>query len=199
MQVDPIKPTLKAPVSKRLKLYYNEPPSIFAFEFNLRRYTEVANLSREVLQLENKFTLDVPAATAAAAASASAAAAAASASAAAQGDDSGKPSAAAGGEAGTKSSTGEGAAAAAAAATAAADAAADAEAAGVVGLPYDYAAKSEGGGRAHEDTAGEEEEGRKAGGEIVTLLASWISDQSSMLGLVFGGLMRIWPWWAGAG
>jgi len=38
VQVDPIKPTLKAPGSKRLKLECDEPLSHFAFNFNLRRY-----------------------------------------------------------------------------------------------------------------------------------------------------------------
>jgi len=38
VQVDPIKPTLKAPVNKRLKLEYDELLSRFAFKFNLRRY-----------------------------------------------------------------------------------------------------------------------------------------------------------------
>ena len=38
VQVDPIKPTLKAPGTKRLKLKYVEPFSNFAFKFNLRRY-----------------------------------------------------------------------------------------------------------------------------------------------------------------
>jgi hypothetical protein len=41
MQVDPIKPTLKAPGTKRLKLKYYSLPSSFAFKFNLRRYTKV--------------------------------------------------------------------------------------------------------------------------------------------------------------
>ena len=40
MQVDPIKPMLKAPRIKRLKLKYDEPPSNCAFKFNVRRYTE---------------------------------------------------------------------------------------------------------------------------------------------------------------
>ena len=40
MQVDPIKPTLKAPGTKRLKLQYDEPLSSFAFKFNLRRYNQ---------------------------------------------------------------------------------------------------------------------------------------------------------------
>jgi hypothetical protein len=39
VQVEPIKPTLKAPGSKRLKLKYDKPHSSFAFKFNLRRYT----------------------------------------------------------------------------------------------------------------------------------------------------------------
>jgi hypothetical protein len=34
MQVDPIKPTLEAPVSKRLMLECDEPPSHFAFKFS---------------------------------------------------------------------------------------------------------------------------------------------------------------------
>jgi hypothetical protein len=38
VQVDPIKPTLKAPGTKRLNLQYDELLSIFAFKFNLRRY-----------------------------------------------------------------------------------------------------------------------------------------------------------------
>jgi len=38
VQVDPIKPTLKAPATECLKLKYDKPLSIFAFEFNLRRY-----------------------------------------------------------------------------------------------------------------------------------------------------------------
>ena len=40
VQVDPIKPTLKAPGTQRLKPYYGEPPSNFAFKFNLRHYNE---------------------------------------------------------------------------------------------------------------------------------------------------------------
>ena len=38
MQVVPIKTTLNAPGTKHLKLKYDEPPSNFAFKFNLRRY-----------------------------------------------------------------------------------------------------------------------------------------------------------------
>ena len=44
VQVAPIKPTLKAPGclgTKRLKLKCGEPPSNFAFNFKLRRYTKV--------------------------------------------------------------------------------------------------------------------------------------------------------------
>jgi len=39
VQVDPIKPTLTAPGTKRLKLKYDKPLSSFAFNFNLRRYS----------------------------------------------------------------------------------------------------------------------------------------------------------------
>ena len=39
MQVDPIKPTLIAPGLKLLKLKCNEPPSNFAFKFDLHHYT----------------------------------------------------------------------------------------------------------------------------------------------------------------
>jgi hypothetical protein len=39
VQVDPIKPTLKAPGTKRLKLKYDEPLLSFGFKFKLRRYT----------------------------------------------------------------------------------------------------------------------------------------------------------------
>ena len=44
MQVDPIKPKMNAPGTKRLKLKSDEPLSSFAFEFNLRRYIQ-ANLT----------------------------------------------------------------------------------------------------------------------------------------------------------
>jgi len=39
MQVDPIKPTVKASGTKRLKLICDGPLSNFAFKFTLRRYT----------------------------------------------------------------------------------------------------------------------------------------------------------------
>ena len=44
MQVDPIKPTLKAPGTKRLTLNCDTLLSISAFKFNLRRYPEEADL-----------------------------------------------------------------------------------------------------------------------------------------------------------
>jgi len=40
VQIDPIKPTLKAPGIKLLKLKCDDPRSNFAFTFNLRRYTQ---------------------------------------------------------------------------------------------------------------------------------------------------------------
>ena len=40
MQVVPMKPTLKAPETTRLKLECDEPLPNFAFNFNLRRYSE---------------------------------------------------------------------------------------------------------------------------------------------------------------
>ena len=39
VQVDPIKPTLKAPGTERLKLKHDVPPLNFAFNLKLRRYT----------------------------------------------------------------------------------------------------------------------------------------------------------------
>ena len=39
VQVEPIKPTLKAPGSKRLKLEHEKTLSNFAFKLNLRRYS----------------------------------------------------------------------------------------------------------------------------------------------------------------
>jgi hypothetical protein len=41
VQVDPINPTVKAPGTKRWKLRYDEPPSNFAFKFNVHHYTMV--------------------------------------------------------------------------------------------------------------------------------------------------------------
>ena len=42
MQIDPFKPTLKAPGIRRLNLKYDDLLSSFAFNFNLRRYNEDA-------------------------------------------------------------------------------------------------------------------------------------------------------------
>jgi hypothetical protein len=44
VQVDPIKPKLKAPGTKRLQLKCDEPLSSSAFKFNLRRYNVVSNI-----------------------------------------------------------------------------------------------------------------------------------------------------------
>jgi hypothetical protein len=49
--VDPIKPTLKAPETKRLKLKYDELLSPFAFNFNLRRYSTASNAAHLLLEL----------------------------------------------------------------------------------------------------------------------------------------------------
>ena len=51
MQVDPIKPTLKAPGLKRLKLKCDKLLSTFALKFNLLRYSEAvetANLAETI-------------------------------------------------------------------------------------------------------------------------------------------------------
>jgi hypothetical protein len=45
VQVDPLKPMMKAPRTKHLKPYYDEPPSNFAFKFNMRRYNAAAAMS----------------------------------------------------------------------------------------------------------------------------------------------------------
>jgi len=47
VQVDPIKPMLKAPGTKRLQLKYDVPLSNFAFKSNLRRYNLCASASAE--------------------------------------------------------------------------------------------------------------------------------------------------------
>jgi len=44
VQVDPMKPTLKLPGAKRLKLKHHDPVSNFAREFNLRRDTKAQML-----------------------------------------------------------------------------------------------------------------------------------------------------------
>ena len=45
MQVDPVKPTVKAPEIKLLKLNYGKALSEFGFEINLRRYSKGAAYS----------------------------------------------------------------------------------------------------------------------------------------------------------
>ena len=49
MQVDPIKPTLKAPGIKLLKLEYDKPLSSFGFKIILRRYVKGVPLSITIL------------------------------------------------------------------------------------------------------------------------------------------------------
>ena len=46
VQVDPIKPTLKAPGTKRLKLKRVDPLSSFGFKFNLHRYIKAENIGQ---------------------------------------------------------------------------------------------------------------------------------------------------------
>jgi len=48
VQVDPIKPALKAPGINRLKLEFDKPLSNFAFKFSLRRYAAVAAAAAHV-------------------------------------------------------------------------------------------------------------------------------------------------------
>jgi hypothetical protein len=47
MQVDPIKTTLKPRGTTHLKLGHDEPPSHFAFKFNLRQYSMDASSAAE--------------------------------------------------------------------------------------------------------------------------------------------------------
>jgi hypothetical protein len=54
VQVDPIKPKSKAPVSKSLKLKCDELLSNVAFKFNLRRYTEGAARALLALACERR-------------------------------------------------------------------------------------------------------------------------------------------------
>jgi hypothetical protein len=61
VQVDPIKPKLKMPRSKRLKLNCDVLLSTSAFKFNLRRFTKEAVLWLQTLEvLENQLTLARP-------------------------------------------------------------------------------------------------------------------------------------------
>jgi hypothetical protein len=46
MQVDPVKPKLKPPGTKRLNLIYDEPLSHFAFKFHMRRHGKAATRER---------------------------------------------------------------------------------------------------------------------------------------------------------
>ena len=75
MQVDPIKPTLKAPGTKRLKLKYDEPLSNVALKVNLRRYNLAGDCLVEVTKQLFLTDIEVSAANAAEGAAASAAAA----------------------------------------------------------------------------------------------------------------------------
>jgi len=50
VQLDPIKPTLKAPGIKRLKLIRDDKLSNFAFKFNLRCYSEAKPFGRAVYE-----------------------------------------------------------------------------------------------------------------------------------------------------
>ena len=65
MQFDPIRPTLKAPGTMRLKLKYGKPPSNFAFKFNLRRYDVerrdviVTKLEAELRSVHGRFETEV--------------------------------------------------------------------------------------------------------------------------------------------
>jgi hypothetical protein len=47
VQVDPMKPMLKPPGTKHLKLKYGTPLPTFAFKFNLRRHTSASCTSRK--------------------------------------------------------------------------------------------------------------------------------------------------------
>jgi hypothetical protein len=48
VQVDPIKPTLKAPGTKRLKLKYDKPLSSFPVNINLRRYDPATGVQHHI-------------------------------------------------------------------------------------------------------------------------------------------------------
>jgi hypothetical protein len=65
VQIDPIKSALKPPGTKRLNLEYDEPPSNFAFKFNLRRYildhdmTRFTNIEAQVYYPEDDGVVQV--------------------------------------------------------------------------------------------------------------------------------------------
>jgi hypothetical protein len=64
VQADRIKPTLKAPGTKRLKLPHDEPLSSFAFEFNLRRFNLVERLKsmmKETVRVQHEVSTVGPA------------------------------------------------------------------------------------------------------------------------------------------
>ena len=68
MQVDRIKPTLKAPGTNRLTLKYDEPLSDVAIKFNLRRYVAEPSTAMTVTvlpgsTLANPFRCSTPEAT----------------------------------------------------------------------------------------------------------------------------------------
>jgi len=62
VQVDPIKPTLKAPGTKLLKVISDEPLSSVGFKINLRRYnTEIGQLTAlQTLELNSNRLTSVP-------------------------------------------------------------------------------------------------------------------------------------------
>ena len=55
MQLDPIKPKLKPPGSKLLKLKCDVLPSNFAFKFNLRRYNQVSICNTDGADVEQRY------------------------------------------------------------------------------------------------------------------------------------------------
>ena len=57
VQLDPIKPTLKAPGTERLKLQYEELLSNFGFKFNLRRFPVVNNMLTAIKRKKSKDTM----------------------------------------------------------------------------------------------------------------------------------------------
>jgi hypothetical protein len=61
VQIDFIKPTLKAPGPKRLKPKYDEPASKFAFRFNLRRYDMVDKIEDDAEDGQGLTLVPVPA------------------------------------------------------------------------------------------------------------------------------------------
>jgi len=53
VQVDPIEPTLKAPISERVILKYDERLSNFTFRFNSRRYTMTCTDGTEATSVDD--------------------------------------------------------------------------------------------------------------------------------------------------